>query len=76
MIFYMNLEMVQLKNGTEDLPLSITKKCETLNKQTNRKPEETLEFKITKPRETFHLNPSTNLGLDFNWMAGLPSSEA
>ena len=69
----MNLALIQLKNETEDLLLSITKNFKTFIKQTNRKPEETLEFKITKPRKTFHFNPSINLGLDSNWMVGLTS---
>ena len=40
----MNLKLNGRKNETEDLSLSITKNCETLFKQTHRKPEETLEF--------------------------------
>ena len=53
----MNLNMIQPKNQTEDLLLSITKNCETLIEQTHRKPEETLEFKMIKPRQTFHFIP-------------------
>ena len=53
----MNLNMIRPKNQSEDLLLSITKICETLTKRTHRKPEETLEFEITKPRETLHFNP-------------------
>ena len=49
--------MIRPKNETEDLLLSITKNCETLIKQTHRKAEETLEFKMNKPKETFHFNP-------------------
>ena len=49
--------MIRPKNQTEDLLISITKNCETLIKQTHRKPQETLEFKMVKPRETFHFNP-------------------
>ena len=49
--------MIRPKNETEDLLLSITKNCEKLVEQTHRKPEETLEFKMLKPRETFHFNP-------------------
>ena len=45
----MNLNMIQPKNQTEDLLLSITKNCQTLIKQTHRKAEETLEFKMIKP---------------------------
>ena len=46
----MNLKMARTKNETEDLLLSKIKNDETLNKQTHTKREETLEFKITKPR--------------------------
>ena len=41
----MNLNMIRPKNETEDLLLSITKNCETIIKQTHRKPEETLDLK-------------------------------
>ena len=50
----MNLNMIRPKNETEDLLLSITKNCETLIEQTHTKPQETLEFKMIKPREAFH----------------------
>ena len=53
----MNLNMIRTKIETEDLLLSISKNCETLIDQTHRKAEETLEFKMTKPRETFHFKP-------------------
>ena len=36
--------MVRPKNEIEGLLLSISENCETLIKQTHRKPEETLEF--------------------------------
>ena len=65
----MNLNTIQPKNETEDLLLSITKNCEKLVEQTHRKPEETLEFKMLKPRETFHFNPSIQTRGD--WMLGL-----
>ena len=65
----MNLNMIQPKNQTEELLLSITENCETLIEQTHRKPEETLEFKMIKPRELFHFSPSIqNKG---DWMIGL-----
>ena len=53
----MNLNMIQPKNKTDDLLLSITKNCETLIEQTHTKPQETLEFKVIKPREKFHFSP-------------------
>ena len=69
----MNLNMIRPKNETEDLLLSITKNCETLIKQTHRKPEETLEFKMTKSRETFHFNSPIQVKED--WMLGLVDLE-
>ena len=69
----MNLNMIRPKNQTEDLLLSITKNCETLIDQTHRKAEETLEFKMIKPRETFHFKPSIQVKGD--WMIGLVDLE-
>ena len=65
----MNSNMIRPKNKTEDLLLSITKNCQTLIGQTHRKAEETLEFKMIKPRETFHLKPPIQVKGD--WMIGL-----
>ena len=65
--------MVRPKKQTEDLLLSVTKNCETLIEQTQRKPEEILEFKMTKARETFLFNPPVEVKED--WMIGLISSE-
>ena len=69
----MNLKTVRPKNETEDFLLSLTKNCETLIKETHRKGEETLEFKLTKSRQTFHFNPSISIG--DSWMLGLVSLE-
>ena len=69
----MNLNMIQPKNETEDLLLSITKNCETLIQQTHTKPQETLEFKMTKSRETFHFNPPIQVKDD--WKIGLTDLE-
>ena len=69
----MNLNMIQPKNETEDLLLSITKNCETLIEQTHRKAEETLEFKMTKSREIFHFK--TPIPIQEDWMIGLTSLE-
>ena len=69
----MNLNMIRPKNEREDLLLSITKNCETLFQQTLRKPEETLEFKMVKPRETFHFKPPIQIKDD--WMLGLTDLE-
>ena len=69
----MNLNMIRPKNETEDLLLSITKNCETLIEQTHRKAEETLEFRMTKSRETFHFKPL--IQVKDNWMLGLTDLE-
>ena len=53
----MDLNMIRPKDETENIILSVTKNCETLVKQTHTRPEETLEFVLNKPRETFHFNP-------------------
>ena len=71
----MNLKMIRPKNETQDSLLSIFNYCETFIKKRHTKPEETLKYKFTKTREAFHFNPSINLGLDFNWMIGLKTSE-
>ena len=69
----MNLNMVQLKNETEDILLSNTKNCETPNKQTHTRPEETLEFKMTKSRELFSFY--SRIQMNGDWMLGLTSLE-
>ena len=69
----MNLNMIRPKNETEDLLLSKTKNCETLIDQTHRKPEQTLEFKMFKPKETFHFRPP--IQIQGSWMIGLTSLE-
>ena len=69
----MNLNKLQHRNETENLLLSITKNSETLFKQTHRKAEETLEFKLTKPREMCHFNPPISIGR--SWMIDLTSLE-
>ena len=69
----MNLNMIRPKNQTEDLSLSITKNFQTLIKQTHRKAEETLEFKMIKPRDIFHFKPPIKIQGD--WMIGLTNLE-
>ena len=69
----MNLNMIRPKNQTEDLLLSITKNCETIIEQTHRKPEQTLEFKMNKSRESFHFRPP--IQVEGDWMIGLTDLE-
>ena len=65
--------MIKLKIDNEDLLLFITKNCETLFKQTHGKAEETLEYKMTKPRKTFNFNPP--IQIEGSWMIGLRDLE-
>ena len=65
----MNLNMIRPKNGTEVLLLSIAKNCETISEQTHKKTEDTLEFKLTKSRETFHF--SQHISIKRSWMINL-----
>ena len=53
--------MIQPKTKTEDLLLCITKNFDTLLEQTHTKPQESLEFKMTKRREIFRFNPQLEL---------------
>ena len=69
----MNLNLIRPKIETEDLLLSITKNCVTLIRQTHRKAEEALEFKMTKPKETFHFKPP--FSVEGDWMVGLTDLE-
>ena len=57
--------MVRPKEETQDLLLSITQKRQTLIEPTHRKAEETLEFKLNKPRETFHFKPPIQIKGDW-----------
>ena len=63
----MNLYMIRSKNETEGLLISVTKNCQTLIDQTHTKPEETLEFKITKPKQTFHFILAVEVKEDGCW---------
>ena len=65
--------MVRPEKETEKLLLSITKNCETLIKQTHREAEETLEYKLTKPRKTLHFQPF--ISIVGSWMLGLMNLE-
>ena len=62
-------------NKTEDLLLSITKNCQVLIHQTHTKSQETLKFKLTKPKDTLSFKTSISLGHDYNWMVGLTGLE-
>ena len=53
--------MIRPRNETEESLPSLTKNCKTLNIQTHAKARESLEIKITKPRETFSFKPSISI---------------
>ena len=63
--------MIRPKNETDDLLLSKTKNYETLIKQTHTKPQETLENKNIKPRETLSFRPP--ISVEGCWMTGITS---
>ena len=67
----MNLDLFRTRNESEDPIFSTNKNSETFNKQVHRKPQETLECKLTQPREVFSFKQSINLGVDSKWMIGL-----
>ena len=69
----MNLNRLRPKNETYDLLLSIIKICQTLIEQTKTLPQETLEFKLNKPRGTFRFKPPIQIKGD--WMIGLTDLE-
>ena len=71
----MNRDEITLKNQTKDFLLSLTKNCQKLDNQTQRKPRETLEFKFIRARENLLLKPSIVLGLDSKLMIGLTNLE-
>ena len=71
----MNLDTIRPKNETEDFLLSITKNFEMLIYQTYTKPQETLEFELTQPREFFSHEPSINFGPDSKWLIRFTSLE-
>ena len=65
--------MIRPKNETEDIPLQFFKIWETPIKQTHRKALDTIEIRLTKPRETFSFKPPIQIeGL---WMIRLTSLE-
>ena len=65
----MNLNTIRPKNGTKGFLLSITKNCESLIHQIHIRPEETLEFRMFKPRETIRFNAA--IQVEGDWMLGL-----
>ena len=69
----MNLNMIRPKNETEDLLLSLTKNCQTFMEQTHRKEVETWEFKMARPKETFHFRPPVQI--QGSWKIGLTDLE-
>ena len=65
--------MIKPKKESENLRPSNTEICEKLIEQTHRKAEETLEFKLTKSRETFSFKPP--ISIEGSWMIELTSLE-
>ena len=55
--------------------LLIKKHTDTLIEQTKTKPQETLEFKMNKRRQTFSFNPPINLVEEDKWLLAVSSFE-
>ena len=58
-----------------ELLLLIKKHTDTLIEQTKTKPQETLEFKMNKQRQTFSFNPPINLVEEDKWLLSVSSFE-
>ena len=58
-----------------ELLLLIKKHTDTLIEQTKTKPQETLEFKMNKQRQTFSFNPTINLVEGGKWLLAVSSLE-
>ena len=58
-----------------ELLLLIKKHTDTLIKNTLTKPQETLEFKMNKQRQTFSFNPPINLLEEDKWLLAVSSFE-
>ena len=65
--------MIQLKREIGYLLLPNTKNCATFIKRTHTKPEETLQFELNKPKETFSFKPP--IAIESSWMLGLTNFE-
>ena len=58
-----------------ELLLLIKKHTDTLLEQTKTKPQETLEFRMTKQVQTFSFNPPLNLVEEGKWLLAVSSFE-
>ena len=58
-----------------ELLLLIKKHTDTLIEQTRTKPQETLEFKMNKQKQTYSFNPSINLVEEGKWLIAVSSFE-
>ena len=59
-----------------DILLLVEKHTDTLIEQTKTKPQETFQFKLTQPKETFSFNPPINLYREGNWLFAVTAFEA
>ena len=58
-----------------ELLLLIKKHTDTLIEHTKAKPQETLEFKMNKQKQTFSFNPPVNLVEEGKWLLAVRSFE-
>ena len=62
----------QMKN---ELLVLIKKRTDILIQQTKTKPQETLEYKMVRSKQTFSFNPPINLVAEGKWLLGVTSLE-
>ena len=58
-----------------ELLFLIKKHTDTLIEQTKTRPQETLEFKMTRSKQTFSFNPPLNLVEEGKWLMAVSSFE-
>ena len=71
----MNLDIFRPEREIHDLFLSTSRKCERFLEETQTKSEQTLDFKITRQKETFSNKQSKSLGSDSRLIIGFTSSD-
>ena len=69
----MDLSTFVTYDKKESLLLSIAKSNQEIVENTHSKPQETLDFKMTKQKESFSIDVSLNL--EEKWMMGVTSLE-
>ena len=67
--------MFRPENEKEDCLMCITENCGRLIEQTYTKPQQTVEIRLTQPRETFSFSTQIFLGHKSNCLVGFTCLE-